>query len=150
MMKKTYPVCLYAISVFRKKNRRITPGQWTDEVAAQGYEPTYRTINRFRASPGAQELLRQCFVQFRCELVQEGSRRMRRFLLKEHRLKPTQINSHLFGVGRLKRYSATLVEKSNRMYDELLEKEIIPGIERESLEEISDAELLQVAEHWTR
>lgn len=45
----------------------------------------------------------------------------------------------------IEKYSAALIEKSNQMYDELLEKEIIPGIERESLEELSDAELLQVA-----
>ena len=46
----------------------------------------------------------------------------------------------------IEKYSAALIEKSNQMYDELLEKEIIPGIERESLEELSDAELLKVAE----
>ncbi|MGY3189789.1 hypothetical protein ACVWXS_004520 [Lysinibacillus sp. TE18511] len=38
---------------------------------AQGYEPTYRTINRFRIQPEVKELIRQCFVQFRCQLVQE-------------------------------------------------------------------------------
>ena len=32
---------------------------------AQGYEPSYRTINRFRVHPDMKELLRQCFVQFR-------------------------------------------------------------------------------------
>lgn len=39
---------------------------------AQGYEPSYRTINRFRVHPKVTELLRQCFVQFRCQLVQEN------------------------------------------------------------------------------
>jgi len=37
----------------------------------QGYEPTYRTINRFRTNPLVAELLRQCFVQFLSKLVQE-------------------------------------------------------------------------------
>src|SRR5699024_7023733 len=36
---------------------------------SQGYEPSYRTINRFRIHPGVQELLCQYFVQFRCQLV---------------------------------------------------------------------------------
>ncbi|MER2171613.1 MAG: transposase, partial [Psychrobacillus psychrodurans] len=38
---------------------------------AQGYEPSYRTINRFRIHPDMKELIRQCFVQFRCQLVEE-------------------------------------------------------------------------------
>jgi len=38
---------------------------------AQGYEPSYRTINRFRVHPDMKELIRQCFVQFRCQLVEE-------------------------------------------------------------------------------
>ena len=38
---------------------------------AQGYEPSYRTINRFRIHPEMKELLRQCFVQFRNQLVKE-------------------------------------------------------------------------------
>ncbi len=38
---------------------------------AQGYEPSYRTINRFRVQPEAKEFIRQCFVQFRCRLVEE-------------------------------------------------------------------------------
>src|SRR5699024_3812519 len=39
---------------------------WLD----QGYEPSYRTINRFRVHPEVKEILRQCFVQFRAQLVQ--------------------------------------------------------------------------------
>ena len=38
---------------------------------AQGYEPSYRTINRFRVHPQMQELLKQCFIQFRCRLIEE-------------------------------------------------------------------------------
>lgn len=38
---------------------------------AQGYEPSYRTIDRFRTHPDMKEPLRQCFVQFRCQLVEE-------------------------------------------------------------------------------
>ncbi len=38
---------------------------------AQGDEPSYRTINRFRIHPDMKELLRQCFVQIRYQLVEE-------------------------------------------------------------------------------
>jgi len=37
----------------------------------QGYDPSYRTINRFRVHSKVKELIRQCFVQCRCQLVQE-------------------------------------------------------------------------------
>ena len=38
---------------------------------AQGFEPSYRTINRFCIHPYMKELIRQCYVQFRCQLVEE-------------------------------------------------------------------------------
>jgi transposase len=37
----------------------------------KGYEPSYRTNNRYRVHPEMKELIRQCFIQFRCQLVQE-------------------------------------------------------------------------------
>lgn len=46
----------------------------------------------------------------------------------------------------MERYSSGLVERSSQMYEELLEKEIIPEIERESLDELSTAELSKVVE----
>ena len=65
-------LCGYTQSVF--SGRRIED-LVKDSVRmmwlAQGYEPSYRTINRFRVHPQMQELLRQCFVQFRCQLVEE-------------------------------------------------------------------------------
>ena len=44
---------------------------------AQGYEPSYRTINRFRVHSDVKELIRQCFVQFRCQLIEEKTNRSR-------------------------------------------------------------------------
>ncbi len=64
-------LCAYTQSVF--SGRKIE-SLLTDSIRmmwlAQGYEPSYRTINRFRVHPEVKELLRQCFVQFRCQLVQ--------------------------------------------------------------------------------
>ncbi|WP_199256810.1 transposase, partial [Alteribacillus sp. YIM 98480] len=65
-------LCAYTQSVF--SGRKIE-GLLKDSVRmmwlAQGYEPSYRTINRFGVHPHVKELLRQCFVQFRCQLVEE-------------------------------------------------------------------------------
>ncbi len=45
----------------------------------------------------------------------------------------------------VEKYHSSLVEKSNQLYEELLEKEIMPEIERESEEEFTLDELTQVA-----
>jgi hypothetical protein len=111
---------------------------------AQGYEPSYRTINRFRVHADVKELLRQCFVQFRCQLVQEK-------LIDEEAIfidgTKIEANANKFAfVWRkvIEKYNFNLVEKSNRMYDELLEKEIMSEIERKSLDERSTKELEKI------
>lgn len=106
---------------------------------AQGYEPTYRTINRFRVNPAVQELLRQCFVQFRCQLVQEGLIEDEAIFIDGTKIEANANRFTFVWHKSIEKYSAALIEKSNQMYDGLLEKEITPGIERESLEELSDA-----------
>lgn len=113
---------------------------------AQGHEPTYRTINRFRVNPAVQELLRQCFVQFRYQSVQEGLIEDEAIFIDGTKIEANANRFTFVWRKSIEKYSAALIEKSNKMYDELFEKEIIPGIERENLEELSDEELLQVAE----
>ena len=65
-------LCAYSQSVF--SGRKIE-GLLKDSIRmmwlAQGNEPSYRTINRFRVHPDVKELIRQCFVQFRCQLIEE-------------------------------------------------------------------------------
>lgn len=140
-------LCAYTQSVF--SGRRIE-ALLQDSIRmmwlAQGHEPTYRTINRFRVNPFVQELLRQCFVQFRCRLVAEE-------LIDEEALfidgTKIEANANKFTfVWRksIEKYSTSLVEKSNRLYDELLERQIIPEIERDSTEELTVEELLHVVE----
>lgn len=97
-------------------------------------------------NPAVQELLRQCFVQFRCQLVQEGLIEEEAIFIDGTKIEANANRFTFVWRKSIEKYSAALIEKSNQMYDELLENEIIPGIERESLEELSDAELLQVAE----
>src|SRR5699024_1243352 len=72
---------------------------------------------RFRTNPLVADLLRQCFVQFRSKLVKEK-----------------EIDAEAIFID------GTKVE-ANAMYDELLEKEIIPSIQRENEEELSVEEL---------
>lgn len=65
-------LCAYTQSVFSgRKIEALLKDSLRMMWLAQGYEPSYRTINRFRVHPEVKELIRQCFVQFRCQLVEE-------------------------------------------------------------------------------
>lgn len=65
-------LCAYTQSIFSgRKIESLLKDSVRMMWLAQGYEPSYRTINRFRTNPQVAELLRQCFVQFRSKLVQE-------------------------------------------------------------------------------
>ncbi|MYL47780.1 IS5/IS1182 family transposase, partial [Virgibacillus halodenitrificans] len=141
-------LCAYTQSVF--SGRKIE-GLLKDSVRmmwlAQGYEPSYRTINRFRVHPEVKELLRQCFVQFRCKLVEEKQIEEAAIFIDGTKLEANANKYTFVWKKSVERYSAGLVERSNRMYEELLEKEIIPEIERESSEELSEQELSSVIEN---
>ena len=140
-------LCAYTQSVF--SGRKIE-GLLRDSVRmmwlAQGYEPSYRTINRFRVHPEVKELLRQCFVQFRCQLVQEKLIDDEAIFIDGTKIEANANKFTFVWRKSIEKYSASLVEKSNQMYDELLEKEIIPEIERENQEELSTEELEKVVE----
>lgn len=140
-------LCAYTQSVF--SGRKIE-GLLKDSLRmmwlAQGYEPSYRTINRFRVHPKVKELLRQCFVQFRCQLVQEKLIDEEAIFIDGTKIEANANKFSFVWRKSVERYSASLVEKSNQMYEELLEKEIIPEIERENLEELSTADLSKVVE----
>ncbi len=112
---------------------------------AQGYEPSYRIINRFRVNPEVKELLRQCFVQFRCQLVEKELIDAEAIFIDGTKIE-ANANKFTFVWRKLiESYQANLIEKSNALYEELVEKEIIPEIERESPETLSTKELQQIA-----
>ena len=66
-------LCAYTQSVF--SGRKIE-GLLKDSLRmmwlAQGHEPSYRTINRFRVHPAVAPILKSAFVTFRCHLVEAG------------------------------------------------------------------------------
>lgn len=140
-------LCAYSQSVFSgRKIEALLQDSVRMMWLAQGYEPSYRTINRFRVHPEVQELLRQCFVQFRCQLVKEKLIDDEAIFIDGTKIEANANKFTFVWRKAVEKYSAALVEKSNQMYDELLEKEIIPEIERENLVELSIQELAEVVE----
>src|SRR5690625_6059981 len=110
------------------------------------YETSYRTINRFRTNPLVEELLRQCFVQFRSKLVQEKEIDAEAVFIDGTKIEANANKFTFVWRKSVERYSSNLIAKSNLMYDELLEKEIIPAIERENEEELAVKEIKTIVD----
>ncbi len=140
-------LCAYTQSVFSgRKIEALLKDSIRMMWLAQGYEPSYRTINRFRVNQEVQDLLRQCFVQFRCQLVKEELIDQEAIFIDGTKIEANANKFTFVWRKAIEKYSANLVEKSNQLYDELLANEIIPEIERESTEELSTKELEKVVE----
>jgi len=140
-------LCAYSQSVF--SGRKIE-GLLKDSIRmmwlAQGNEPSYRTINRFRVHPDVKELIRQCFIQFRSQLVQEKLIDQEAIFIDGTKIEANANKFTFVWKKSIEKYHHNLIEKSNQLYDELLEKEIIPEIERESAEELSVEEMTRIVE----
>jgi len=140
-------LCAYSQSVF--SGRKIE-GLLLDSVRmmwlAQGHQPSYRTINRFRVYPEVQALLRDCFVQFRCHLVKEKHIEEEAIFIDGTKIEANANKFTFVWRKSVEKYSASLVEKSEKLYDELVDQQIIPEIKRESPEELSTEELVEVVE----
>lgn len=138
-------LCAYSQSVF--SGRKIE-GLLQDSIRmmwlAQGYQPSYRTINRFRVQLEVKELIRQCFVQFRCQLVQENLIDQEAIFIDVTKIEANANKFSFVWKKSIEKYHQGLVEKSNQLYNELLEKEIMPEIERESEEQLTLEELTQM------
>jgi transposase len=138
-------LCAYTQSVFSgRKIEALLKDSIRMMWLAQGYEPTYRTINRFRVQPEVKDLIRQCFVQFRCQLVEEKLIDQEAIFIDGTKIEANANKFTFVWKKSIEKYHQGLIEKSNELYNELLEKEIIPEIERESEEQLSLEELAQM------
>ncbi|WP_096186249.1 IS1182 family transposase [Evansella halocellulosilytica] len=138
-------LCAYTQSVFSgRKIEALVQDSVRMMWLAQGYEPSYRTINRFRVNLHVQDLLRECFVQFRSQLVEEKVIDQEAVFIDGTKIE-ANANKYTFVWRKsTERHSQNLIEKSNTMYEELLEQEVIPAMERESSDELSTEELQSV------
>lgn len=140
-------LCGYTQSVFSgRKIEDLTKDSIRMMWLAQGYEPSYRTINRFRVDPNMKELIRQCFVQFRVKLVQEKLIDQEAIFIDGTKIEANANKFTFVWKKAVEKHHNNLVEKSNQLYYELLEKQIIPELEKENDEQLSIGELSQIAE----
>ncbi|PAD66061.1 IS5/IS1182 family transposase [Bacillus sp. 7586-K] len=138
-------LCAYSQSVFSgRKIEALIKDSIRMMWLAQGYEPSYRTINRFRVQPEVKELIRQCFVQFRCQLIEEKLIDQEAVFIDGTKIEANANKFTFVWKKSIEKYHQSLIEKSNQLYNELLENEIIPEMERECDEQLSLEELSQL------
>lgn len=144
-------LCGYTQSVFSgRKIEALLKDSLRMMWLAQGYEPSYRTINRFRVHPEVEELIRQCFVQFRAQLVSEKMIDQEAIFIDGTKIEANANKFTFVWKKSIEKYHQGLIDKSNQLYNELLEQEIIPMIERENEEELSVEELHEVVQEVDR
>lgn len=97
---------------------------------AQEYEPSYRTINCFLVHEDIKDLLRQCFVQFRCQLVEAKQIDNEAIFIDGTKIEANANKFTFVWKKSIIRYQTNLIEKSQAVYDELLARAIIPAIQR--------------------
>ncbi len=140
-------LCAYSQSVFSgRKIEALLKDSIRMMWLAQGHEPSYRTINRFRVDPDVKDILRELFVQFRSHLVKEKIIDNEAIFIDGTKIEANANKFTFVWKKSIKNLSDKLIENSNKMYDELLEKEIIPAIERENSEELSVHEMEEIVE----
>lgn len=139
-------LCGYTQSVFSgRRIEDLTKDSVRMMWLAQGYEPSYRTINRFRIHPQMQELLRQCFVQFRCQLVEEKLIDGQAIFIDGTKIEANANKFTFTWKKSIEKYHTSLIEKSNELYKQLVEEQVLPAIEKENEEQLSIEELREVA-----
>ncbi len=116
-------LCAYTQSVFSgRKIEALLKDSIRMMWLAQGYEPSYRTINRFRVQPEVKEVIRECFVQFRCQLVEEKLIDQEAIFIDGTKIEANANKFTFVWKKSIEKYHASLIEKSNELYTELLEK----------------------------
>lgn len=140
-------LCAYSQSVFSgRKIEALLSDSIRMMWLSQGYSPSYRTINRFRSNKDMQELLCQCFVQFRSQLIKEKIIANEAIFIDGTKIEADANKFSFVWKKAVERYGRNLIENSRRIYVELVEQKIIPAMELEQEATINEEEIVAVVE----
>lgn len=125
-------LCAYTQSTFSGRKIEDLPKDSLRIMwLAQGHQPTYRTINRFRVQPAMNALIKECFIQFRNRLVAEDLIDQDAIFIDGTKIE-ADANKFTFVWKRaVEKYLSSLTEKSKQMYEELFKANIMPALEVE-------------------
>lgn len=135
-------LCAYAQSI--TSGRKIE-GLMKDSIRmmwlAQGHEPSYRTINRFRVDSRVLPLIQTCFVQLRSHLVETNQITEEAIFIDGTKIEAAANKYTFVWKTAIEKNHKNLEKKSLEAYQTLVEQEIIPTLERESDGELSKEEI---------
>ncbi|MFV0560348.1 MAG: IS1182 family transposase [Enterococcus sp.] len=131
-------LCAYTQSVFSgRKIEALLQDSIRMMWLAQGYQPSYRTINRFRVDKAVQPLLQECFVQFRSQLITENEIDEEAIFIDGTKIEANANKFTFVWRKSVERHHRNLEEKSLAAYHELVEEKIIPALHTEIEENLS-------------
>src|SRR5699024_2224203 len=114
-------LCAYTQSVFSgRKIEDLVKDSIRMMWLAQGYEPSYRTINRFRVDPEVKERLRQYIVLYRDQLVQANQIEEEAIFIEGTKMEANANKVKFVWRKSIATYNSNLIKKSDEMHDELL------------------------------
>jgi transposase len=114
-------LCAYTQSVFSGcKIKAILKDSIRMMWLAQGHEPSYRTINRFRVQSEVKDLIRQCFAQFRCQLVEKKHIDQESVFIDGTKIVANANKFTFVWKKSVEKYHENLIEKSNHLYTGLI------------------------------
>lgn len=101
---------------------------------AQEQRPSYRTINRFRVDEATSQLLEQCYIQFRSQLLEDELIQTDAIYIDGTKIEANAQRYTFVWKKAVQTNETKMFEKAAMMYRELVEKEIMPAIEADETE----------------
>lgn len=103
-------------------------------IMAEGRKISYRTLNNFRSSEHANKLIKTCFIYFANLLADEGLIRADSLFIVGIKIE-ADANRYTFVWRKAEeKYHARLKEDAVKLYEELIEKEIVKGMAKEEVQ----------------
>lgn len=103
-------------------------------IMAEGRKIFYRTLNNFRSSEHANKLIKTCFIYFANLLADEGLIRADSLFIVGTKIE-ADANRYTFVCRKAEeKYHARLKEDAVKLYEELIEKEIVKGMAKEEVQ----------------
>ena len=103
-------------------------------IMAEGRKIFYRTLNNFRSSEHANKLIKTCFIYFANLLADEGLIRADSLFIDGTKIE-ADVNRYTFVCRKAEeKYHARLKEDAVKLYEELIEKEIVKGMAKEEVQ----------------
>ena len=111
-------------------------------ILAENRKISYHTINNFRSSDHANEVIKKCFVYFTSLLEDEGLIRESAIFIDGTKIE-ADANKYTFVWRKaVEKYHAKLKEDVSALYDELISKEVVKAMAEEEIQTSHGLEIL--------